>query len=272
MRCGWDCPRRCADTTLLVAISPVSNRLRGLLTLLGWGLASAVFALDYEVVDVYPHDQQGFTQGLLYHSGYVYESTGLKGHSSLRQVNLKTGEVLQKLNLSRDYFAEGIAVVGDRILQLTWRSQVGFVYSVDDFKPLSTFRYDTEGWGLTYDGQRLIMTDGSANLYFLDPETFEKLATVAVSDAGRPVGKLNELEYIDGLIYANIFQTNRIAIIDPASGRVIDSLDLGVLVEAEIALTKSAGVLNGIAYDAQNNTMLVTGKNWRRLYAISLTP
>lgn len=228
--------------------------------------------MGYEVIAVYPHDRQAFTQGLVFYRGYLYESTGIRGQSSLRKVALPTGEVIQRYDLSPDYFAEGIAVVGNHVIQLTWQSYRGFVYDLDDFKVISTFSYDTEGWGLTYDGERLVMSDGSANLHFLSADTFEALAILPVRSGLRSVDRLNELEYIDGMIYANVFQSARIAIIDPVSGEMVDSLDLRQLVEAERALTQSAGVLNGIAYDEDEKKLFVTGKNWRRLYAIRLTP
>lgn len=228
--------------------------------------------MDYEVVAVYPHDAGAYTQGLVFDGGYLYEGTGRRGHSSLRKVELGTGEVLQRYDLPSRYFGEGIAIVEGRIVQLTWRSNRGFVYNLEDFRPLGTFSYSTEGWGLTHDGERLIMSDGTANLYFLDPDTFETLATVPVKNGLRSVENLNELEYIEGLIYANVYQSRRIAVIDPQTGELVDSLDLSQLVDAEMALTESAGVLNGIAYDIEEKIMYVTGKNWRRLYAIKPLP
>ena len=238
--------------------------------LLGCLLSPGAMAMDYEVLSVYPHDVHAYTQGLVFDGGYLYESTGRKGHSSLRKVDLGTGEVLQRYNLPAGYFGEGIAIFGERIIQLTWRSNRGFVYNLDDFQPLGAFSYPTEGWGLAHDGERLIMSDGTANLYFLDPDTFEVLATLPVNDGLSPVENINELEYVDGLIYANIYQSPRIAVINPQSGEVVNSLDLSRLVEAETTLTQSAGVLNGIAYDDKQKKLFVTGKNWRRLYAIRL--
>ena len=233
-------------------------------------MSPVVLGVSFEVVDVYPHDQHAFTQGLVYHRGYLYESTGLRGHSSLRKVNLQTGEVIAQHDLLPAYFAEGITVFGSHLLQLTWQSQRGFVYELDELQVLSTFAYNTEGWGLTHDGEHLVMSDGSANLYFLKPDTFERVAVLPVRNGLRPLDQINELEYIEGLIYANIFQSASIAIIDPGSGEMVDSLDLSQLVDAETALTQSAGVLNGIAYDSADKRLFVTGKNWRRLYAIRL--
>lgn len=242
-----------------------------ILVLVGW-LTRPALGIGYEVVAVYPHDQQAFTQGLVFYQGYLYESTGLKGQSSLRKVDLQTGEVLKRYNLSSAYFAEGIAVVGDRLVQLTWKSRRGFVYKLDDFEVLSTFSYETEGWGLTHDGKHLIMSDGSAVLRFLDTDTFESIANLTVRSGLQFIDRLNELEYIEGLIYANVFRSTSIAIIDPRSGEVVDFLDLRQLVEAETTLSQSAGVLNGIAYDKNEKRIFVTGKNWRRLYALRLTP
>ena len=242
-----------------------------ILILVGW-LSRPVLGVGYEVVAVYPHDQQAFTQGLVFYQGDLYESTGLKGQSSLRKVDLQTGEVLKRYNLSSAYFAEGLAVVGDRLVQLTWKSRRGFVYKLDDFEVLSTFSYETEGWGLTYDGKHLIMSDGSAVLRFLDTDTFESIANLTVRSGLQFIDRLNELEYIEGLIYANMIRSTSITIIDPRSGEVVDFLDLRQLVEAETTLSKSAGVLNGIAYDKNEKRLFVTGKNWRRLYALRLTP
>ena len=228
--------------------------------------------MGYEIVGVYPHDSDAYTQGLVFDGGYLYESTGLKGHSSVRKVDLLTGDAIVRHNLAPTYFGEGIAILDGRLLQLTWRSNRGFVYDLDELRPLATFDYPTEGWGLTHDGERLIMSDGTARLYFLDPGTFETVDSISVTDGAAPLDKLNELEYIDGLVYANVFQTARVAVIDPVTGLLVDSLDLSQLVEAERALTQSAGVLNGIAYDPDQQRLFVTGKNWRRLYAIRLTP
>lgn len=225
----------------------------------------------YRVVNVYPHDPDAFTQGLVYHDGIFYEGTGLKGSSSLRKVAIETGEVLQIHNLAPEYFGEGIALVGDRIWQLTWREQTAFLYDRETFQQLNTFGYPTEGWGLTYDGTRLIMSDGSANLYFRDPETFQLLAQVQVRDDQGPVVRLNELEFIDGQVYANVWQTDRVAVIDPASGNVTAWIDLAGLLDPE-DVTQPVDVLNGIAYDAANDRLFVTGKLWPKLFEIELVP
>ncbi|MCL7454188.1 MAG: glutaminyl-peptide cyclotransferase [Anaerolineae bacterium] len=224
----------------------------------------------FRVVNEYPHDHLAFTQGLVYTDGILYEGTGLTlGRSGLRKVELETGEVLQIHNLGSEYFGEGISVVGDRIWQLTWKNQVAFLYDKETFEQLDTVQYSTEGWGLTYDGERLIMSDGTAALYFRDPHTFELLGQVAVYDEKGPVARLNELEYIDGQVFANVFTTDWIAIIDPATGRVDAWLDLTALVE-QAELPPEVDVMNGIAYDIIGERLFVTGKWWPTLYEIEL--
>jgi len=221
----------------------------------------------YEVINVYPHDQNAFTQGLIMDEKVLYEGTGLKGYSTLRRVDLKTGDVLQMHALSDGYFGEGITVFGDRIIQLTWQSQKGFVYAKHSFDLLREFSYPTEGWGITTDGSQLIMSDGTANLYFLDPETFEKTGQVEVHD-DEPVTKLNELEYINGEVYANVWQTDKIAIINPNTGQVTGWIDLKGIYNQENSDPNS--VLNGIAYDAAGDRLFVTGKLWSQLFQIKL--
>jgi glutaminyl-peptide cyclotransferase len=235
---------------------------------------------SYTVVASYPHDPGAFTQGLVYLDGLLYEGTGgdknyAYGPSSLRRVTLETGEVQQPMvTLDGEYFGEGIAVVGERIFQLTWKNQRGFIYDRASFAKQGEFSYPTEGWGLTYDGSRLIMSDGSDTIYFADPEETVRSGALAVTGQiavraeGQPVTRINELEYIDGKIYANIWQTDLIAIIDPANGQVTGWVDLaGLLTEEERA---GADVLNGIAYDAANDRLLVTGKLWPRLFEVDL--
>lgn len=207
----------------------------------------------------------------MYENGTLYEGTGLLGRSTLRRVDLATGRVLQVRTLPDSYFGEGIAVVGDRIVQLTWKSNLGLVYDKASFKLLATFQYPGEGWGLTCDGQRLIVSDGTATLRFLDPETLQETGRVGVLDAGSPVTQLNELEFIKGEVWANVWRTNRIARIDPATGRVTGWVDLTGLLRPEDA-SQPVDVLNGIAYDAQSDRLFVTGKLWPALFEIRLVP
>lgn len=227
-------------------------------------------AYTYRVESVYPHDAEAFTQGLIYADGNLYESTGLAGKSSLRKVNLETGEVEKKIDLPAPFFGEGIALFRDSIYQLTWRSYTGFVYDKDTFEEKRRFSYATEGWGITHDGKRLIMSDGTARLYYLDPETLEVTGYIDVVGAPEEIEnlRLNELEYVRGEIFANVWPTSYIIRISPASGRVKGWVDMkGILGAEEQA---KADVLNGIAYDAGKNRLFVTGKLWPRLFEIEL--
>lgn len=224
----------------------------------------------YTVVNEFPHDTNAFTQGLVIDNGVLYEGTGLNGQSTLRRVDLETGEVLQSYALSNEYFGEGITVFDDRIMQLTWQSHIGFVYDKTSFELLQNFTYPTQGWGITHDGTHLIMSDGTANLYFLDPETFEKVGQISVTDAGSPVTKLNELEYIKGEIYANVWLEEKIAVINPQTGNVRAWIDLTGI--AAMENTGGGKVLNGIAYNADEDRLFVTGKMWAHLYEIQLVP
>jgi len=226
--------------------------------------------MTYEVLNIFPHDPQAFTQGLVYHEGYLYESTGLYGESSLRKVELETGEVLRKVDLSEAYFAEGLALYEDRLFQLTWREGTGFIYGLEDFSLIDQFVYQTEGWGLTHDGERLIMSDGTNNLYFLDPNTLQITKTLEVTFMGEEIVRLNELEYIRGEIYANIWQTDYIVRIDPTTGDVLGWIDLGGILPED--LRGGTDVLNGIAYDQEGDRLFVTGKFWPQLYEIQLIP
>ncbi|OYT74930.1 MAG: glutamine cyclotransferase [Armatimonadetes bacterium JP3_11] len=221
----------------------------------------------YRIVNTFPHDRNAFTQGLEFHNGYLYESTGLKGQSSLRKVELRTGRVLQIHRLSPEYFAEGITLFGDRIYQLTWQNGVCFVYNANSFRQMTQFRYDGEGWGLTNDGKYLIMSDGSETITFRDPETFAEVRKITVRAQGKPVKNLNELEYIDGEIWANIWYSDMIARIDPQTGIVKAWVDMEGL---PVPNRGSEEVLNGIAYDRQNKRIFVTGKNWSKLFEIEL--
>ena len=226
---------------------------------------------SYRVVNTYPHDENAFTQGLIFADGFLYEGTGLRGRSSLRRVALETGAVLQRVDLAREYFGEGITLFGNEIVQLTWQSNLGFVYDKDSFALIGDFPVPTEGWGITHDGVRLIMSDGSADLRFLDPYTLEFTGSVAVYDAQGPVELLNELEYIDGLVYANVWKTDRIARIAPETGEVMGWIDLTGLLPAQDRTWKT-DVLNGIAYDAAQDRLFVTGKLWPKLFEIALVP
>jgi glutamine cyclotransferase len=228
---------------------------------------STALHYTYGVVNVYPHDVNAFTEGLVFDSDFLYESTGLYGNSTLRRVDLETGAVLQLLSLQAQYFGEGITVVGDQIVQLTWQSHVGFVYDKASLSLLQEFQYPTEGWGLAYDGRSLIMSDGSANLFFLDPVTFQKVGQVAVHDTG-PVNELNELEYVNGTVYANIWREEKIAVISPQDGQVMAWIDLtGV---EDLKNQDPNNVLNGIAYDTNGHRLFVTGKMWPHIYEINL--
>lgn len=228
-----------------------------------------VATFRYEVVRVFPHDHLAFTQGLLFHEGFLYESTGLNGRSSLRRVDLETGEVRQRIELPATYFAEGLALLDQRLYQLTWQSRLGFVYDRDSFQLQRTFNYRGEGWGLTHDGRMLIMSDGTSRLRFLDPETFDVRREVEVLDGDRPVNLLNELEYIRGELWANIWQSDRLVRINPENGRVTGGVNLaGLLTAADRA--RGVDVLNGIAWDEAGQRLFVTGKLWPKLFEIRL--
>lgn len=221
----------------------------------------------YDIVRVYPHDRNAFTQGLIWIDGSLYESTGLNGASSVRRVQLESGRVLARHDLDNRYFGEGLTAWGSQLIQLTYRAGVGFVYDRATLRQRQTFRYAGEGWGLTHDGQRLIMSDGTAVLRFLDPLTFRQVYELQVHDGGQPVANLNELEFVRGEIWANVWRTDRIARIDPKTGRVTAWVDLsGLLSPAE--RTGTVDELNGIAWDAQRDRVFVTGKRWPKLFQI----
>ena len=224
----------------------------------------------YRIVNEYPHDPNAYTQGLVFVDSVLYEGPGLYGQSTLRRVNLATGEVLASRALPARYFGEGIVAVGDTVYQLTWRSGEAFIYRKDNFEPLGGFTYPTEGWGLTWDGSRLIMSDGTPTLYFRDPRTFEETGRVTVTDLAGPVGRLNELEYIEGEVYANVWYTDRIARIDPVTGRVVGWIDLTDLLDPADRRDSDA-VLNGIAYDSVNKRLFVTGKWWPKIFEIEIS-
>lgn len=220
----------------------------------------------FRIINTYPHDPGAFTQGLVYEDGYLYESTGLRGQSTLRRVDLTSGEVIQSLALDPEFFGEGITLLDNRIIQLTLTAGIGIVYDQQSFSKLAEFSYAPEGWGLTHDGHQLILSDGSAELRFLDPESFHVISRVTVTDGDLPVQWLNELEYVEGEIYANVWQTDLIARISLDTGEVLGWIDLAGLRGDE----PWAGVLNGIAYDSEGRRLFVTGKNWPELFEIEL--
>ncbi len=227
---------------------------------------------DYEVIAVFPHDSAAFTQGLVYENGYLYEGTGLYASSSLRKVELQTGDVLKIRDLPSEYFGEGITIYEDTIVQLTWRNHIGFCYvEGDTFEMVDSFTYVTEGWGLTHDGTHLIMSDGTPTLHFLDPHTYQEVYQIEVTAESNPVRRLNELEYIQGLIYSNVWLTDTIAVIDPLTGDVTAWLNLAGLLGVS-RLSKFQNVLNGIAFDPHDVRLFVTGKLWPRLFEIAVPP
>jgi glutamine cyclotransferase len=223
-----------------------------------------------KIYQVYLHDQDAFTQGLFYFNGFLYESTGLYGHSTLCRVELESGLVIQKKELDAQYFGEGITLYNNKIIQLTWQSQKGFVYDLDSFNVIKEFSYPTEGWGITFDGQYLVMSDGTDVLYYLDPESYQIIGHLNITENGKPLTRMNELEYINGNIYANIWEEDQIAIIN-AGGKVVGWIDLeGILLATDCPRT--IGVLNGIAYNAEEERIYITGKNWCKCFAIELVP
>ena len=241
-------------------------------------VAQSVPVYTYQVVNSYHHDPAAYTQGLIYRDGLLFEGTGLYGPSSLRRVELESGEVQQMVELPQPYFGEGITELGGVIYQLTWTNQIGFIYDVATFERLNTFDYSTEGWGLTHDGKNLIMSDGSPNLYFLDPQTLQPTSQVMVTAENIPVPRLNELEYVDGQVWSNVYQTSCIARIDPSNGQVVGWIDIsGILALKDLSGTEGPNgityhpeVPNGIAYDAVGKRIFVTGKLWPLLFEIKL--
>ena len=224
----------------------------------------------YRIVHRYPHSTQSFTEGVFYRDGFLYESTGLEGHSAIQKVELKTGHIVQQREISPQYFGEGIIAWKDRLIELTWKSQIGFVYDLASFTPRGSFSYPGEGWALTEDGKRLIMSDGTPELRFLDPVTLKETGRLKVTDGGRPVANLNELEYVDGEIYANIWLTDSIARIDPKTGAVVGWIDLTGILKPSERVPGQTDVLNGIAYDAKTKRLFVTGKMWPAVFEIEL--
>jgi len=235
------------------------------------------FAVD--VVKAYPHDPRAFTQGLVFLNGFLYEGTGGKAargddfYSSLRKVDIETGKVVQKYDVPPEFFGEGIAILGDKVYQLTWQERTAFIYNLADFKLLREVRYSGEGWGLTHDGTHLIMSDGTHVIRFVDPETFTTVRTITVNnERGQPLMDINELEMIDGELWANVWQSGWIMKIDPATGKLTGKIDLEKIVADERKKNNRADVLNGIAYDPATKRIFVTGKNWTRLFEIKVSP
>jgi glutaminyl-peptide cyclotransferase len=232
--------------------------------------ATPIPVYDYKVVHTYAHDTGAYTEGLFYKDGYLYESTGQAGSSTVRKVELQSGETVQRYGLPSQYFGEGIVDWKDRLVQLTWQTQTGFVYDLASFKLQRTFTYPGEGWALTRDEHHLYMSDGSAVLRVLDPESLVATGSILVTADGAPVTNLNELEWIKGEIYANVWLTNRIARIDPATGHVVGWIDLDGLFDINQLPDPGNDVLNGIAYDAAHDRLFVTGKRWPKLFEITL--
>jgi glutamine cyclotransferase len=229
----------------------------------------AVAKHGYQIVNAYPHDTGAFTQGLIFADGKLYEGTGQEGRSSLRQVDLQSGRVLKKVDLPQPFFGEGITLLNGKIYQLTWQHKIGFIYDAQTLEKTGEFNFTGEGWGLTNDGRSLIISDGSNRLKFLDPDSFRVTKTIAVTDGGTPITQLNELEYVNGEIYANIWHDQRIVTIDPQSGRVTGWIDLSGLLQPG-AVQDEEAVLNGIAFDQATNRLFVTGKLWPQLFEIKL--
>jgi glutaminyl-peptide cyclotransferase len=248
----------------------LSRALLAALLLAGGAAQAALPVYAFFVKNTYPHDPEAFTQGLLYHNGVLYESTGLQGRSSLRKVALTTGKVLQKTAIGNEFFGEGIALVNGELDWLTWQNQVGFVYDLKTFKEKRRFRYPGEGWGLTSDARHVYQSDGTDEIRLLDPQTLAEQKRIKVTAEGKPVNMLNELEMVDGELFANMWGSDVIARIDPASGQVVGWIDLsGLLPDAKRGGNPDA-VLNGIAWDAKGKRLFVTGKLWPTLFEIEL--
>jgi glutamine cyclotransferase len=231
--------------------------------------AEEIPVYSYEVINTWPHDAEAYTQGLAFHDGTLFESTGLYGSSSLRRVELKTGKVKKKVEVDRQYFAEGMTIFGDKIFQLTWQAQKGFIYDLKKLRQEGEFNYEGQGWGLTHDNHSLIMSDGTNRIRFLDPTSFQVQRTISVYENGHPLTELNELEFIKGEIYANIWKTDRIVRIDPTTGKINAWIDMtGLHHQGEERARENC--LNGIAYDTESDRLFVTGKRWEKIYQIRL--
>jgi glutaminyl-peptide cyclotransferase len=236
------------------------------------GEKTSIPTYTYEVLRIYPHDKAAFTQGLFYLNGFLYESTGLEGHSSVRKVRLEDGQVLQKVDLPPALFGEGITFWDNRLLSLTWKDHFGFIFDLGSFTVKQRYSYEGEGWGLTRNDREVILSDGTADLRFLDPQSLLESHRVRVTANGKPIDQLNELEWVKGEVFANIWQTDRIARINPVNGKVVGWIDLTGLLPAADRVPNYTDVLNGIAYDAATDRLFVTGKLWPKLFEIRLKP
>jgi glutaminyl-peptide cyclotransferase len=245
-------------------------------TLVLWALAgtlasrAAIPVYEVDIAHTYPHDTSAFTEGLFYLNGYLYESTGLEQHSSIRKVRLETGEVVQKVDIPPQYFGEGIVNWQGHLISLTWKSQIGFVFDLNTFKLQKQFKYLGEGWALTRNDKQIIMSDGTPQLRFLNPKTLAETGRIQVTLEGKPLANVNELEWVKGEIYANVWQTNSIVRIDPHTGQVVGVINLTGLLKQSDIVAGQTDVLNGIAYDAKGDRLFVTGKNWPKLFEIRL--
>ena len=261
-------PLRKADP--MIRLRSLTSILALVVLLMSASVQAAIPTYGYKVVHTYPHATDAYTEGLFYKDGYLYESTGQAGQSTVRKVELQTGKVVQRHDLPSQYFGEGIVEWKGKLVQLTWKAQIGFVYDFASFKQQRTFTYAGEGWALTRDARHLYMSDGSAVLRILDPETLATTGTIMVKADGVPVTNLNELEWVKGEIYANIWLTNRIARINPTTGQVVGWIDLTGLLDTSKLPNPIDDVLNGIAYDAAHDRLFVTGKRWPKLFEIKL--
>lgn len=231
-------------------------------------LPPAPAAISYSIQNTFPHDTSSYTQGLVIYKGELYEGTGLEGKSKLLKVDLKSGKIVKSKNLDAKYFGEGITILNDTIYQLTWQNRVVFMYSLKDFSLLKEFAIDTEGWGITTDGRELIVSDGTSNLHYYEPGTFKKLRSVSITESGALVGNVNELEYINGFIYANRYQTDQLLKIDPVTGIVVGIANFKQLGDNVRAKYPFVDYFNGIAYDASAGKIYVTGKLWPEVYEV----
>lgn len=255
---------------MISAARVVYEYTRMLTALLLCASTATVPVYGFEVVHTYPHDPAAFTEGLFYLNGFLYESTGLEGRSSIRKVKLETGSIVQRIDIPPQYFGEGIVNWQNHLVSVTWKSQVGFVFDLATLSLERQFTYSGEGWALTQDGKRLILSDGTSSLRFLDPRTFKETKRIQVTVSGRPLDNVNELEWVKGEIFANVWQTNWIVRIDPKDGHVKGLVDLSGLLDPSERPQGQDAVLNGIAYDAQKDRLFVTGKNWPKLFEIRL--